>query len=98
MSKNELKTVLVEHNLQADKAELSVVEFIMKDPALGEVTQQEVEDMCTSVGFTDAMRKQEVRSLSGGWKIKLELARSILMNSDILFLDEPTNHLDVDNY
>ena len=38
-----------------------------------------------------------ITSLSGGWKMKLALARAMLAKADILLLDEPTNHLDVDN-
>ena len=53
--------------------------------------------MLSSVGFTDEMQASAVASLSGGWKMKLALARAMLMKADILLLDEPTNHLDVTN-
>lgn len=96
-SKDELKTVFVEHNLQASEAELNIVEFIQADEELAMVSKDEIVEMLSSVGFTDSMRAQAVGALSGGWKMKLELARAILMNADILLLDEPTNHLDVKN-
>lgn len=98
--KSELRTVFVEHNLQAEEADLNIVDFIMNDEnllALGEVTRESVIEKLSSVGFDDELRAKAVGSLSGGWKMKLELARAMLMNADILLLDEPTNHLDVAN-
>jgi elongation factor 3 len=53
-----------------------------------------------TVGFTDdgkAKPYNPVSSLSGGWRMKLALARAMLQKADILLLDEPTNHLDVIN-
>ncbi|KAG0308484.1 translational elongation factor EF-1 alpha [Dissophora globulifera] len=94
---DELRTVFVEHNLQAEEADLPVVEFMFADPKLGAIPHEEVVERLASVGFTPAMQQQAVGSLSGGWKMKLELARAMLMNADILLLDEPTNHLDVHN-
>ncbi|KAF9130786.1 translational elongation factor EF-1 alpha [Mortierella sp. GBA39] len=94
---DELRTVFVEHNLQAEEADLPVVQFMFADPKLGDIPHEEVVSRLASVGFTDAMQQQAVGSLSGGWKMKLELARAMLMNADILLLDEPTNHLDVTN-
>ncbi|KAF8975859.1 translational elongation factor EF-1 alpha [Entomortierella lignicola] len=94
---DELRTVFVEHNLQAEEADLPVVEFMFADPKLGDIPHEEVVAKLASVGFTKDMQNQAVGSLSGGWKMKLELARAMLMNADILLLDEPTNHLDVSN-
>lgn len=96
-SRDELKTVFVEHNLQASEAELPVLEFMFCDEELKNTPRQEVIDTLLSVGFTDEMQALPVGSLSGGWKMKLELARAMLMHADILLLDEPTNHLDVKN-
>ena len=39
------------------------------------------------VGFDDAMRQRNITELSGGWKMKLALARAMLLNADILLLD-----------
>jgi len=89
-----LKTVFVEHNLQAEEADLSVIDFCCQDPKF---VRKQVEETLASVGFDDERRAQPVGSLSGGWKMKLELARAMLENADILLLDEPTNHLDVSN-
>jgi elongation factor 3 len=53
-----------------------------------------------SVGFTEdgkAKPFHAVSTLSGGWRMKLALARAMLQKADILLLDEPTNHLDVIN-
>ena len=45
--------------------------------------------------FTEELIEKPICNLSGGWKMKLALARAVLLNADLLLLDEPTNHLDV---
>eukprot|EP00245_Coleochaete_scutata_P011263 TRINITY_DN414_c0_g1_i3.p1 TRINITY_DN414_c0_g1~~TRINITY_DN414_c0_g1_i3.p1 ORF type:complete len:1054 (-),score=299.78 TRINITY_DN414_c0_g1_i3:701-3862(-) len=97
-SPDELKTVYVEHDLDSSCAEQPVVDFIASDSALkGFVSRDEVEHALASVGFTETMLTSPVAALSGGWKMKLALARAMLMKADILLLDEPTNHLDIVN-
>jgi elongation factor 3 len=46
-----------------------------------------------AVGFDDTRQSEIVGGLSGGWKMKLELARAMLYKADLLLLDEPTNHV-----
>jgi elongation factor 3 len=98
--KEELRTVYVEHDIDASEADTPVVEYVFSDPLLQDASHpahSRVEEVLSSVGFTPEMQQAAVASLSGGWKMKLALARAMLMEADILLLDEPTNHLDVTN-
>jgi len=48
------------------------------------------------LGFAAKTHSQPVAAFSGGWRVRLNLARALMMPSDLLLLDEPTNHLDLD--
>ncbi|GAB1217321.1 hypothetical protein ATERTT37_006559 [Aspergillus terreus] len=94
-----VRTCFVEHN-QGEDADLSILEFVSKDPKIAETGKEHISKVLLEFGFTDGpdgRQSQRVGSLSGGWKMKLALARAMLMKADVLLLDEPTNHLDVAN-
>ena len=83
----ELKTVYVEHDIQGELADLSVIEYVFADPKLKGEPKEEVVRVLSSVGFTDSMQHAGVTSLSGGWKMKLALARAMLTRADIFLLE-----------
>ena len=54
------------------------------------------EQLLLGLGFTLEQMQQSVSTFSGGWRMRLNLAKALMCPSDLLLLDEPTNHLDLD--
>lgn len=59
--------------------------------------QGETERILQGLGFARADFEKLTDTFSGGWRMRIELAKLLLQNNDILLLDEPTNHLDIES-
>ena len=98
----EVRTVFVEADIQGEQSHLSCIDYVYADEKIQalKITKDEIEKVLATVGFVPdgkAKPHHAVSTLSGGWRMKLALARAMLQKADILLLDEPTNHLDVIN-
>ncbi|MCT8518092.1 ABC transporter ATP-binding protein [Glaesserella parasuis] len=58
--------------------------------------QSRASTLLNGLGFSTEQLQLPVKSFSGGWRMRLNLAQALICRSDLLLLDEPTNHLDLD--
>jgi len=63
----------------------------------GYTMRAQAEKMLSGLGFSEADFHKKVKAFSGGWQMRLLIARLLLQNPTLLLLDEPTNHLDIDS-
>eukprot|EP00756_Hemistasia_phaeocysticola_P041526 Hpha_TRINITY_DN16922_c0_g5::TRINITY_DN16922_c0_g5_i5::g.56121::m.56121/K03235/EF3, TEF3; elongation factor 3 len=104
----EVRTVFVEADILGELSHLSCIDYIFEDSRIqaAGIDRAAVKKAMSNVGFASddeivggkaARIMDPVSSLSGGWRMKLALARAMLQKADILLMDDPTNHLDVKN-
>lgn len=63
----------------------------------GDNYEAEIERTLTGLGFQRTDFDRPTREFSGGWRMRIELAKILLQHPDVLLLDEPTNHLDIES-
>merc|ERR1719460_1758704 len=103
---SEVRTVFVEADIQGELSHLNCVNYILEYECIKQMgaTEKQVRTVLKKVGFSEGKSAgaggdcdDPISALSGGWRMKLALARAMLQSADILLMDEPTNHLDVKN-
>ncbi|OFX81548.1 MAG: glycosyl transferase family 2 [Bacteroidetes bacterium GWE2_29_8] len=63
----------------------------------GSKMESETEKVLKGLGFLSSEFDKDVSAMSGGWQMRIELAKILLKSTDVLLLDEPTNHLDIES-
>ena len=91
----ELRQRLVEAEASGDGMEMAHVYTDLADAGDHDAMPR-AEALILGLGFSVEQLNNPVNSFSGGWRMRLQLARALMCPSDILLLDEPTNHLDLD--
>ncbi|MDR1994078.1 ATP-binding cassette domain-containing protein [Azonexus sp.] len=96
-----------DHELRRIERELAAAEAAGDGEAIGHLharygeiggysAKARVAEVLHGLGFSDADFGHPVADFSGGWRVRLNLARALSCRADLLLLDEPTNHLDLD--
>ena len=91
----ELRAVLHAAELSEDGMAMAHAHVDLADAGEHDATSR-AQALILGLGFKVSELDQPVNSFSGGWRMRLQLARALMCPSDLLLLDEPTNHLDLD--
>tara|TARA_B100000475_G_scaffold158341_1_gene119152 strand:+ start:509 stop:2440 length:1932 start_codon:yes stop_codon:yes gene_type:complete len=100
-----LDTINKEINERSDYESKSYLDLISESHDLderyrilgGNDIQSEISQVLSGLGFTTKDFDRQTTEFSGGWRMRIELAKILLQKPDVLLLDEPTNHLDIES-
>ncbi len=90
-----VQTALAEAEAAGDDARMAELHGQL-DALDGYTARSRAEQLLSGLGFANTQFDTPVAEFSGGWRVRLDLARALMRPSDVLLLDEPTNHLDLD--
>ena len=91
----EIETALIKAETQHQGEKIAELHQRLSDIE-GYSAKARASSLLDGLGFTQADLSRPVSDFSGGWRVRLNLARALMCRSDLLLLDEPTNHLDLD--
>ena len=95
---NELETLMGDPGRDQEKVLADYGETQSRFESMGGYAlEAEAQKVLAGLGFAAGDAQRNVSELSGGWRMRVALARLLLAKPDVLILDEPTNHLDVDS-
>lgn len=91
----------LEFNTSSEQVEKILIEIHNISDILhyhdNETINEQIEQVLLGLGFCRSDFKRPTKEFSGGWRMRIELAKLLLQKPDILLLDEPTNHLDIES-
>ena len=91
----ELQARLAAAEVTGDGMQIAQLHADLQDAGAHDATAR-AQALILGLGFKTSELERPVGSFSGGWQMRLQLARALMCPSDLLLLDEPTNHLDLD--
>ncbi|NJD88490.1 MAG: ATP-binding cassette domain-containing protein [Betaproteobacteria bacterium] len=92
----EVEAAIREAEAAHEEGERAAMLHARYDEIGGYAARSRAQALMSGLGFSPEAESSSVASFSGGWRMRLNLARALMCRSDLLLLDEPTNHLDLD--